>query len=224
MNMRVAIIIPAFNEEKTIVSVLKEIKGLDFNSQIIVVDDGSSDNTSRVVENEFKDVIVLRHAINLGKGGALKTGCEATKKIEADLIAMIDADGQHLPENLLEMVRMIEDKGLDVVFGVRKIDDNMPVIFRLGNKLINSIVKLLFKINVSDTQSGFKVFKKSVYKKIAWQANDYFVETEIVINTGKNKLKYGELVIDTIYNDTYKGTTAFDGLKIIFNIIKQKIR
>lgn len=222
--MKVVVIVPAFNEEKTIIRVLKNIESLQFEKKIIVVDDGSIDNTYSVVKNQFKDIIVLRHAINLGKGSALKTGCEAVKKIEADLIATIDADGQHQPNDLLKMIGIAESQNLDIVFGVRKINSNMPVIFRFGNNFINWLVKLLFKISVSDTQSGLKVFKSSIYDKIAWESSNYFVETEIVINVGKNKLKYKEMVIDTIYSDIYKGTTVFDGLKIIFNIIKQKIK
>lgn len=222
--MKIAIIVPAFNEEKNILAVLKEINNLDFDKKIIVVDDGSLDDTFNVVKKNFENVIILRHSINLGKGAALKTGCIVAMQLGSDLIATIDADNQHPPNILPKIVDLLTRDNLDVVIGARDANESMPLVSRLGNIFLSRATNYLFGTNISDTQSGLKVFKTSVYDKINWSANDYFVETEMVANIGKNKLKYGELKIDTVYNDVYKGTTFFDGIKIFFKIIKQKLK
>ena len=192
-------------------------------NQIILVDDGSSDKTVEIVENNFEDIIFLKHKINLGKGAALKTGCEAARRLGADIIVLIDSDGQHQPETIPQMIEKLRRENLDIVLGAREINNDMPPLFYIGNVFLTKLINWSFRINISDTQTGFKAFKSNVYDKIFWRSRDYFVDTEILANMGKNRLKYGEVAIKTIYNDSYKGTTFFDGLKIFLNVIKQKI-
>jgi glycosyltransferase involved in cell wall biosynthesis len=221
--MKTAIVVPVYNEEERISGVLKRIKKSSADANVIVVDDGSSDNSRKIVTNNFKDVLLLEHNINLGKGAALKTGCEAAIKLGADIIVLIDADGQHSPEVIPEMAKRLEKENLDIVFGSRKIDiKKMPAMLYFGNIVLTAIINYFSKVYVKDTQSGLKAFKASVYKKLLWSASDYSVETEMIVNTGKNNLKYGEVFIDTIYNGKYRAT-PFDGFKILFNLLKQKI-
>ena len=221
--MKVFVVIPCYNEKRRIDKVLKRIDNLKLENKIIVVDDGSFDNSREVVKNNFKDVLLLEHSINLGKGAALKTGCEAAIKLGADIIILIDADGQHSPEIISEMIKKMKEKNFDIVFGVRKMDvKKMPAVLYFGNKFLTAITNLFAGISISDSQCGFKAFKTSVYDKLAWQATDYSAESEMIINAGKNKLKYGEIFIETIYKDNYKGTTPFDGINVIINLIKKR--
>src|SRR3989344_5325813 len=126
--MEIFIVIPCYNEEKKIKEVLERINNLKLDKNIIVVDDGSFDGSCSIMENNFKDVFLLKHKINLGKGAALKTGCEAAVKLGADIIVLMDADGQHSPEVIPEMVKKLETENLDVVFGVREINiKKMPL-------------------------------------------------------------------------------------------------
>ncbi len=221
--MKVFVVIPCYNEKRRIDKVLKRINNLKLEKEIIVVDDGSFDNSREVVKNNFKDVLLLEHSINLGKGAALKTGCEAAVKLGADIIVLIDADGQHSPEVIPEMVKKLEKENLDIVFGIRKMDtEKMPLVLYFGNKFLTAITNFFSGMSVADSQSGLKAFKSSAYEKILWKSADYSAESEMIINVGKNKLKYGEIFIETIYNDNYKGTTPFDGIKILYRIIKSK--
>ena len=227
--MKVFVVIPCYNEEKRIIDVLQRTNNLKLDKKIIVVDDGSSDNSCKVVKNiatlknNFKDVLLLEHSINLGKGAALKTGCEAAIKLGADIIVLIDADGQHNPEVIPEMVKKLEKEHLDLVFGSRDMDaKKMPAVLYFGNKFLTKIINLLSGISISDSQSGLKVFRASVYDKLFWEASDYSVETEMIIKAGKNKLKYGEILIETIYNGKYRAT-PFDGIKILINLLIKKI-
>ena len=221
---KIIAVIPAFNESGQIQKVLR--KTINYVDSIIVVDDGSDENKFNYKKNNTiinSNIIYLRHRINLGKGAALKTGCEAAIKLGANIIIFMDADGQHMPEDIPRFIKKIEKNNLDIVFGSRKIGRDMPFMMMFGNKLLSIAVSLFFGIYISDTQSGFRALKASSYPKIKWNSDRYSVETEIIVNTAKYKLKYQEITIETIYHDNYKGTTIFDGIKLFFNILKWRI-
>jgi len=211
-------IIPAYNESRKIVNVISNVK--KYCKNIVVVDDGSKDSTSDVAESE--KVIVLRHIINLGKGAALKTGCDFAVKKGAKQIIAIDADGQHDPKEINHFINAL--KGKDIVFGYRRFTKTMPFIFRFGNSFINFVIKLLYGIDLMDTQCGYRAFTSSAYKKIKWNASDYTMESEMIANTGKNHLRHSEIEVETIYEDRHKGTTVFDGVKIVFDMIIWRFR
>ena len=213
MQKKIFAIIPAYNESKRISKVITGIK--KYTNNIIVVDDGSNDNTSEVAKKH--KAIVLRHIINMGKGAALKTGCDYAVKQKAEIIIAIDADGQHEPIEIPKFIEKIK-KGKDIVFGYRVARKSMPLLFKFGNKFINFVTKILYGIKIKDTQCGFRAFTSQAYKKIRWNAVDYSMESEMIANVGKNKLKYSQIPIKTIYSDKYKGTTILDGIKIVFNM------
>lgn len=211
-------VIPAYNELKHIASVIKGVKG--YVKNVIVVDDGSRDNTYSIAKN--MDVIALTHIVNLGKGAALKTGCDYALKLGAKNIIVIDADGQHNPEHIPDFVKAL--KKSDIVFGCRKLRKDMPLLLKFGNRFIDNVTRILYGIDIPDTQCGFRAFTSNAYKKLRWKANDYFMESEMIANAGKHKLKYEIVPISTIYSDKYKGTTVFDGMKIVINLIFWRLR
>ncbi len=214
MSKNIWILIPAYNEENNVSGVLK--KARHYSKNIILIDDGSKDNTH--FRGREAKVTVLRHIVNMGKGAALKTGCDYALQHNAKVIVCIDADNQHNPDEIPDFLNAIR-QGYAVVFGFRKFNKDMPFIFQLGNKVINLTVRLLYRINLRDTQCGFRAFTADAYKKIRWKANDYSMESEMIANTGKHKLAYTEIPIATIYSDKYKGTTIFDGIKIVLNML-----
>jgi len=214
---RFAVIIPAYNEESHVGDVVN--KTLEYANLVIVVDDGSSDKTSLGAENS--GAIVIKHAVNLGKGSALKTGCELAFKLGAEKIVFMDADGQHNPKNIPKFIGLL--KKYDVVIGYRSLNFKMPFVFRLGNWIISIATRFLYNLDLEDTQCGFRAFNKRIYKKLAWESLDYSVESEIIANIGKYNLKYTMTPIETIYKDSYKGTTIFDGIMILANMVKWKL-
>lgn len=218
--MSVTVVIPAHNEAKHIERVVKET--LPHADKIIVVDDGSNDDTLQKAQNIHEKVIALRHEVNLGKGAALKTGCDAAKKLGTDIIVCMDADGQHRPENIPYFIRVLEEKKVPVVFGTRQFNSHMPVTMLLGNHLLSKTIQKLFRVFVRDTQSGFRAFSSEAYEVLRWKSSGYEVETEMIIRMGENELQFAEIDIDTIYLDGYKGTTAIDGIKILAHILKWK--
>ncbi len=215
--MKTAAVIPAYNEGNNIKNVLNEVS--QFVDEIIVVDDGSEDETYEIISNY--PVRALRHEINLGKGAAMKTGCEAALKLNCDVILCLDADGQHKPDDIPRFLEKLQQDN-DIVFGSRTIGRNMPLAMFLGNKFLSAAICRLFKVYLSDTQSGFRAFTKSAYEKMRWESNDYSVETEMIINMAKNNLRFKEIEIDTIYHDNYKGTTPVHGMQIFLKILKWK--
>ena len=205
-------VIPARNEQKNIAEIIKKTK--KYVGKVVIVDDGSTDNTRELAEKS--GAIVLGHIVNLGKGAALKTGCDYAFKNGAKYIIALDADSQHKPEDIPRFIDKLQK--YDVVFSYRKASGKMPIVLRFGNWFISNAAKALYGIGLNDTQCGFRAFSKEAYKKIRWNASDYSMESEMIARAGKQRLKYVQIPIQTIYSDRYKGTTIIDGMKIVTNM------
>lgn len=217
-----SLVLPARNEETHIADIVR--RGLKFVDRVIVVDNNSSDQTYN--EAKKAGAITLRHCSNLGKASSLKTGCEAAIQLGTDVIALMDADGQHKPEDLPRCFDLIEKEQLDIVIGSRCGVGKMPLVRWLGNQLLKYATQLLFKVYVEDIQSGFRVFRANIYDKLKWKSrgsSHYFADAEMTVRIGKNKLNYKEIFIDTIFVDKYKGMTVIDGLRLLFKIFIWRI-
>lgn len=215
--MDTAVVIPIYNEQNSIKNIIAQAKM--HVEKVIVVNDGSSDQTSQVLSQT--DAICLTHKVNLGKGAALKTGCDYAVIHGAERIVVLDGDGQHNPDRIPDFLDSLSEN--DVVFGYRQTPESMPSVLKFGNWFINSSIKYLFNIKVKDSQSGYRAFTSDAYKKIRWSAHDYYMETEMITNAAGFKLKYGEIPIETIYADRYKGTTVLDGVKIVVKLLGGRV-
>ncbi|MCL4366996.1 glycosyltransferase family 2 protein [Patescibacteria group bacterium] len=218
--MNITVVIPAYNEAKRIGAVLDALR--KYKLPIIVVDDGSLDQTYQ--EAQKANVITLRHKINLGKGAALKTGCEAAFMNGAEAIIMMDSDGQHQVSDLPKFIEKISSGNYDIVFGSRNYDLGVPLVRFIGNKLASVMVSLSFGIYVSDLICGFRAFTKVGYAKLNWSSLGYGVETEMVIRAGKNKLNRCEVPVEAIYYEKFKGVTILDALAIFFHVLRWRIK
>jgi len=214
----VFVIIPAYNEAVKLGGVLDKVaayKGQGIISSVVVVDDGSRDNTAAIALKH--GAVLLRHVVSLGKGAALKTGCDFATSRGADTLVVMDGDGQHDSADIPLILKRL--RGADMVFTYRKMNHEMPSLFRLGNRFIQFFTGLLYGIKIKDTLSGFRAFKAGVYKKIRWSSSDYSVESEMIANAGKHRLRYKQVPIETVYHDRYKGTTVIDGFRIVARMI-----
>ena len=211
--MKTVLIIPAHNEEKRIRLVVENSQALV--DIAIVVDDGSVDQTSLTAKKFGGNVLVLRHHVNLGKGAALKTGCQAALKLGAEIIVTIDGDGQHPPQYIPQAIKYLKENNLDFVFTVRQGGDKMPLVRRLGNRALNIVAYWLFNIKLRDIWCGFRVFRADCLPKINWRKSDYSGEIQMALKVGRSGLRYGEFIIPTIYNDKFKGLHIFHGLKLL---------
>jgi len=194
------------------------------DKEIIIIDDKSTDGTTELLKNLKKNLKndlnkkhkIIFHSKNLGKGAALRTGCDYAIQSGADNLIVLDGDGQHDPQEIPRFLEALSQG--EIVFGYRRKPESMPFVLKLGNWCINNIFYLLFRINIKDSQCGYRAFTAEAYKKVRWEASDYYMETEMLIKAGKHKLSHSQVPIETIYADNYKGTTVLDGVKIVTSL------
>jgi glycosyltransferase involved in cell wall biosynthesis len=223
-DKRVAIVIPAYNEERSIIAVIRGLKQQGF-ARLIVVDDGSSDRTSELARQE--GVILLRHILNRGLGGALGTGINAALRLGAKLIVTFDADGQHDPDDIGRFLKPIENGEADVVIGSRMLDPvGMPYSRRLANWIANFVTYLLFRARTTDSQSGLRAFSSHAATRMRILTSGMEVSSEIIAETVKNGLQWKEVPIKAIYTDysLSKGQSFKVGLRTLMRLILAKVR
>jgi glycosyltransferase involved in cell wall biosynthesis len=214
--MKTFVVIPAHNEEKRIDGVLEGVKKYISKDSIVVVDDGSEDNTFDIARKS--GVVALRHEVNLGKGAALKTGCEAALLLGADAVITMDADGQHSPDDLPKFIKKIQS-GNDIVFGVRLLENGVPLVRALGNKIINLVTFLLFNFRVGDVWCGYRALTRKAYSVSKWSSSSYSVDVEMAVKACQKGLKLDRVFIDAIYYDQYKGANVIDAVWLILNLL-----
>ncbi len=221
--MKIAVVLPIFNEEKKISGVLDTLSKIKL--PIILVNDGSTDKTLEVIEKKIqnKKITLILHRINLGKGSALRTGAEAAFERRFEAVIFMDADGQHSATDLDKFVKKLITKKYDVVLGSRNLHHGVPLVRFLGNKFASVLISLLFGIYVSDILSGFRGLTKSGFKKLDLKSTGYGIETEMIVKIAKLKLKNCEVPIETIYHDKNKGVTVLDALGILIDVFRWRI-
>ncbi len=225
--MKLAIVIPAYNEAGSIESVLKNIpKKLTGVNEIIpvVVDDGSIDNTFELAQKHIKHV--AKHVINLGLGAALCTGFAAAKKINCDIAVTLDGDGQHNPKDIQKLINPIISQKANVVIGTRMTDTRgMPALKILGNWMMNVMTFIIFRKWSSDTQSGMRALSKKALSKLDLHSVGYEISSEIIGESHRNRLKIVEVPIETIYTDysKAKGQSVINAVNILTKLLTIKI-
>lgn len=196
--MNACIVVPAYNEERKISEVLAALARLEI--PIIVVDDGSGDETARVAERF--NVIVARHIVNLGQGAALRTGTELAIKLGFEKILHFDADGQHDVEIARPLFDALTSGEHDVVFGSRFMGEKlaMPTYKKIILFVAKVFGRLFLQIKFTDPQSGLRAFTAEAYDSLRWRANDFRHCTEILINVARRGLRWRELPTVVRYN------------------------
>lgn len=213
------VIIPAYNEEKYIAEVLKKLKSVWL--KFVVVDDGSSDQTFEIASKYSSHV--LRHAVNLGKGAAIRTGCEyAISELNAKSLIFFDADDQHDPQYVPKIATALEKS--PAVFGVRSFDNHMPLFRIMLNRAASVMVLFFFGKYIPDIPSGFKGLSAKTYKKLNLQSSQYEIEMEIAAKVAMFKVPFVEISIPTIYHDYDRGMTFLDILNMFEKLIAWRIK
>lgn len=219
LNHQHWVVVPAYNEEVYLDRVLTKIR--HYTPNIIVVSDGSTDKTLSIAQRYTPHV--LEHVVNLGKGAALRTGSEyAFSKQKATAVFFLDSDDQHDPAELA-LFEAALNEGHDIVFGVRGLTKDMPIIKRIGNVFISVLIFLLFGRYFSDVLSGYKAFTKKAFDVIRWDTADYAVELEIVVRVARSTLKQKRVIIKTIYHDHDRGMTLLDAWHFVTLLINWRV-
>jgi glycosyltransferase involved in cell wall biosynthesis len=218
-NKRISIVIPCFNEGDIIGAVLARIPTHPNINEIIVVDDGSTDNTVSEIKKINKNIKIISHKYNIGNGAAIKTGA---KNASGDWLLLMDADGQHQPEDILKLINFIDD--YDMVVGARGKNAKISKSRSLGNMIFNSLATYLTKIKIADLTSGFRLVNREKFMEFYdLYPNQYSYPTTSTIAFIKSGyfIKYVEM--DTIAkrkSGKSKIRPLEDGMRFINIILK----
>lgn len=214
------VIIPAYNEETTIRSVVESLPEMirGYLVQPVVVSDGSVDRTAE--KARYNDTVVVEHLINQGQGGALKTGFEVAHENNADIVMTMDGDGQHPPEELEHLVSPIIDDKADYVMGSRykgKDQSDNGIIRRTGIQFFTQLINILTKSEITDCTNGFRAIRGSDLQKLKL-TEDRFSAPELIIEARKSGLRIEEIPV-TI-EKRQSGTTKKPQLGYGFGLIR----
>ena len=218
----VFLVVPAFNEEKTVSQIIEGIADKGYN--VILVNDGSRDKTfDLAIESKRKypnQIFVVSHVINRGLGAALKTGMVVALNKGAKYIVTFDADGQHEIEDIPKVCKPLQDEEADVVIGARPFED-MPISKSFANIIMNALTLLFYGRNVKDSQSGLRAFTAHAADEINIVSRGYGVSSEFIKEISDKNLRLAEVTITTIYTPETqnKGTDAIVGLKILTKMV-----
>lgn len=215
---KVVVVVPAYNEERFIGSVVLKIKQRPV--EVVVVDDGSIDGTAAIARAAGAQVI--HHSANLGKGAALNVGLQRARELNPDAIVLIDGDGQHLPEELPRLVWPVLTGQADITVGSRYLRNtsNTPLQRRLGHKLINLATSLTSGVYVSDSQSGYRAFSPRAYEHIRFRSDGFSVESEMQFIAHEMGLRVQEVPITIRYTDKPKRPAVQQGLAVLNGILR----
>lgn len=225
---KVCIIIPAFNEEPSIESVVKamtvEIKKSKYDGDVIVIDDGSKDDTALLAQRAGAHVIC--HILNSGAGAATATGLSYADQHDYDIAATMDADGQHLPKDVMKGIELSLQSEVDLLIGSRLIDSaGMSRVKVLGNKGLSLITYVLFGINSTDSQSGLRVFSRNALSKLRWKTSGYEFCSEMLWRAKQIGLQHSEYPIAAVYTEysTSKGQNNWNAINIVKSLLKRRV-
>jgi len=209
--LRITVVIPVYNEVETVAEIVRRVRAVPLELEIIAVDDGSSDGSDQVLDElaaEIPELRVLHHERNRGKGAALQTGFAA---VEGDVVIIQDADLEYDPRDYVVLLEPILDGRADVVYGSRFLAGARRVLFfwhAVGNRFLTTLSNMLTNLNLSDMETCYKAFRREVLDKVKIRSNFFMFEPEFTAKVAKNRFRIYEVAI------SYDGRTYDEGKKI----------
>ena len=208
--------IPCFNEELFIGSVV--LKAKEYVDQVIVIDDGSIDNTALVAEKA--GATVIKHSSNRGKGAAVSTAFQHTRGIECRVLVLLDGDGQHEPAHIPALVRPVLDGDADMVVGSRFLDikNSIPGYRIWGHRLLTFLTNLGSRVKLTDSQSGFRAFSPKAIEALSLAEEGLSVESEMQFLANEADLRVTEVPVSIVYHGAAKRSPVAHGVGVLNSI------
>ena len=219
------VVLPAYNEATRIQPVIEAIAEKGYN--MVIVNDGSSDNTLDVIlesKRKYPEKIhVYSLIINRGVGVATQTGFDAVLNFNPKYIVSMDSDGQHSADDLDNVIMPLVKGEAQAVIGVRPLKD-MPFSRNFANSVMNLLTRIFYNVNVSDSQTGFRAITNEALRKININARGYLISSEFIREVNDNDIPFAEVPIQTIYTPETqaKGTNVVEAFKILIQMIKHQ--
>lgn len=219
-----SVIVPVYNESKTIGKILEKIQSVALDKEIIVVDDGSTDNTSSILRDiKYDNLKVIHHTSNRGKGAAFLTGLSHAA---GDFVIIQDADLEYEPGDYLKLLSAIEKGDIDIVLGARFMKGYKGLlVHRLGNRFLTILMNFFFNAKLNDCFTCYKLFRRETIKDLSLKSQGFDIEIEIIAKALKKKLRIAEEFI-TYHPRSYaegKKIRCRDGLRAALSILKYSL-
>lgn len=229
--MKISILIPSYNELKTLPEILSKISAINLEKEIIIIDDGSTDGTFdwllKAVEGKAYpyEIRLFKHERNKGKGSALITGIE---KAKGDIILVQDADLEYDPKHIVSLVKPIIEDDFDVVYGSRRLakeSETYNVLYLWGNQFLTVLNNILCGSNMTDSYTCYKAFKASIIKNLNLSSPGFEIEAEISAKIALAKYKFTEVpIVYTSRNrEEGKKINYKDAIKGILKILEIRV-
>jgi glycosyltransferase involved in cell wall biosynthesis len=216
--IKTCVLIPSYNEAKTIGGIIREIKRMGLF--VYVVDDGSTDRTASIAEAE--GAVVLKHDKNKGKGVSLRDGFCYILKNDFDTCLTMDGDGQHEVGDIDSFFKKLDETGADIIIGNRMFDTStMPLERNITNRIMSFMISKICGYKIPDTQCGFKLIRRKVLEDLKLESSNYDIESEIPLKAVRRGFRIEDVPIKTIYNgERSKINPVIDTIRFILFLIR----
>lgn len=219
LNSKICILIPAHNEARTIADVVKGVRAMGLD--VFVIDDGSSDDSAQRARDAGATVLV--NFKNQGKGFSLQRGFDHIISLDYDALITMDSDGQHAVEDLDAFIHFFNDKKPDIICGNRMKDhQGMPFVRFLTNKIMSTLISLVCRQKIYDTQCGYRLIRCEVLRNIQLSSSAFEIESEVLIKASKKHYRIASVPVKTIYGaEVSKINPFFDTARFIVYIVRE---
>jgi len=223
--MKLSILMPVYNEEKTLFDIIRKVKSINIEKELIIVDDGSNDKTKQILDSvECNSIKIVRHACNRGKGAAIRTALDF---VNGDVVIIQDADLEYEPDDYIKLIEPIRTNIADIVYGSRFLaKKKVTTTFHFFvNRFLTLITNLLFNSSLTDMETCYKVFKTKIIKELNLESNGFEIEAELTSKVLKRGYKIYEVPISYRSRSYHEGKKIAwrDGIKTLLAIFKYRL-